>query len=71
MFQLILHSKVINGHKSLQFSIEKMASDDKNSFPSSDPGDVSQIPLSDYAKGPIVYYVPGGGGGFGGGGVQF
>ena len=27
-----------------------MASDDKNSFPSSDPGDVGQIPLSDYAK---------------------
>ena len=40
----------LQGYKSLQFSIEKMASDDKNSFPSSDPGDVGQIPLSDYAK---------------------
>ena len=40
----------LQGYKSLQFSIEKMASNDKNSFPSSDPGDVGQIPLSDYAK---------------------
>lgn len=35
---------------SAKFSIEKMASDYKNSFPSSDPGDAGQIPLSGYAK---------------------